>query len=113
MAVSESWTTTSDFTDTAIENSSSTNASLYNHDLVTIHVTTFVVTGVAGLLTNGFALLVLLGSHKMRSNMRNHLIINQTLIDFCTCFFMVINIPTGYYIPASFSGVAQTVYCYL
>ncbi len=57
----------------------------------------FTCTGCFGVLSNSFALVVILSSKSMRNNIANHFILNQVLIDLMACLLFAINIPTAPY----------------
>ncbi len=69
----------------------------------------FMIVGAFGMVDNGMVVLVIANSKKMRTAVTNLFIINQSIIDLLTSFFMLVNFPTGQ--PHTIlSGISGNIY---
>ncbi len=70
----------------------------------------YIFIGIMGMIDNGFVVAIMLSSKTMRATLTNILIVNQSVIDFVTSFFVMVNSPTVDF-TTSMTGLAGEIYC--
>ena len=72
----------------------------------------FLIIGIIGILANGFLIIILGTSVKIRQKLVNTLIIHQSFVDFLASVALVATAHLSPYNPHGLVGVHADVYCY-
>ncbi len=72
----------------------------------------YYVVGAIGVVDNGLVIFIMIANKSMRQRINNVLITNLSILDWLTCFFFLVNPPTGD-LTVPYTGLAAEIYCRL